>query len=107
MMSVLRNRIRSLLNIRAERRIPRTGAKPAIGASIINGDVRMKVPAGMSEELWRWMLEQGWRESRHVPDRRRYREVPASWANRLVDAPWDAKARALDAALRNAVQRPF
>jgi hypothetical protein len=106
MIAALRDWLRSLLRIRSERRLQRAGAKPAIGTSIIQGDLRMKVPAGMNEELWRWMMDQGWRESRHLPDRRRYRDVPAAWAHRLVDAPWDAKARALEAAVRHAASRP-
>jgi len=65
----------------------------------------MTVQAGMSDDLWRWLLEQGWREPAYRPDRRRYREVPSTWVTRLIDAPPEARARILVGAIENAAFR--
>jgi hypothetical protein len=95
-----------LLKLHKPRAAPRRGNKPAIGAYIIREDVRMTVQAGMSDELWRWLLDQGWREQVFQPDRRRYRDIPAAWVTRLVDAPPERCARVLEAAIERAVVRP-
>ncbi len=102
----LRNQVRGLLNIRKARATPRRSAKPAIGAYIIREDVRMTMQAGVSDQLWSWLQEQGWREAVYQPDRRRYRDVPSAWVTRLVDASPDVYARVLDAAMDKAVHRP-
>jgi hypothetical protein len=52
----------------------------------------MTIQAGFSDELWRWLLEQGWREVTHRPDRRHYRAVPASCVTELIDAPAEERA---------------
>ena len=101
----LRNRVRDFMRTRKERALPRRGAKPPIGAHIVCSDVRMTIQAGMSDELWRWLLEQGWREPAYRPDRRRYREVPSTWVTRLIDAPPEARARILETAIENAAFR--
>lgn len=106
MIVALRNRLRGFLHVQKERMTPRRGAKPTIGAHIVCGDVRMTIQAGMSDELWRWLLDQGWREPSYRPDRRSYREVPSTWVTRLIDAPPNARAQVLDAALAKASHRP-
>ena len=105
MMISLRNRVRDFIRTRKERALPRRSAKPTIGAHVVAGDIRMTVQAGMSDDLWRWMLEQGWREPAYRPDRRRYREVPSTWVTRLIDAPPEARARILEGAIENAAFR--
>ena len=85
--------------------MPRRGRKPAIGVGIVCGDVRMIVPAGMGEELWHWLMDQGWREVTHRPDHRVYRQVPVSCAERLVDATEEARARLLEEAIDHAELR--
>ena len=66
----------------------------------------MTVPAGFSEELWQWLLEAGWRELTYRPERRHYREIPASWGTRLVDALPETRALVLEAAIKKASLRP-
>ena len=66
----------------------------------------MIVQAGMSDELWQWLMEQGWREPAYFPDRRQYRDIPASWVTTLVDAIAEDRAAVLVAASANAVLRP-
>ncbi len=75
----VRDRVRTLLKIRVVRDVPSVGSKPAIGARIFRGDVRMTVQAGMTDGLWRWLVKEGWREITFRPDRRRYRDIPAAY----------------------------
>ena len=65
-------------------------------------DVRMIVLAGMSDELWEWLMDRGWREVIHRPDRRMYRQVPVSFAWRLIDATDDRRALVLERAVAHA-----
>jgi hypothetical protein len=65
----------------------------------------MIVPAGMSDDLWQWLLDQGWREVTYRPDRRIYRQVPVSCAARLVDAPEDERVSLLESAMDRAEVR--
>ena len=45
----------------------------------------MTVQAGFSDDLWRWLLKQGWRELRYRPDRRHYHSVPSTCVSELID----------------------
>jgi hypothetical protein len=103
----LRAHIRGLLRIQQARRSPTLGPKPAIGDLIGLGDLRMTVQAGFSNELWLWLVEQGWRELRHRPERRHYREIPVSCVTELIDALPEERARLLQAAIRRAQPRPI
>jgi hypothetical protein len=40
----------------------------------------------MSDELWQWLMDHGWRVPAYHPDRRAYRDVPSSFVTRLIDA---------------------
>lgn len=101
----LRDRLRTMLNIRKRRSPPRRGPKPGVGAKIFKDDVRMAVQAGLSHETWRWLQDQGWREIQFRPDRRRYRDVPTAWVTRLIDCAPEERAGVLDAAVARAVNR--
>ena len=105
-MRELRNWLRGLLRLRRERVLPRRSAKPAIGATVVAGDLRMTVQAGLSNELWTWLLEAGWRELTYRPDRRHYREIPSSWVTRLIDALPETRPLVLEAAIARASMRP-
>ena len=102
----VRDRVRTLLNIRVRRAVGCTGVRPALGARICREDVRMTVQAGLSDALWRWLQSQGWREITYRPDRRRYRDVPPAYVTRLIDASIEERERVLNAAVANAVLRP-
>jgi len=52
---------------------------------VIEG-LRLTVQAGMSDELWLWLMDHGWRVVSHRPDRRQYRDLPSSWVTRLIDS---------------------
>jgi hypothetical protein len=84
----LRARLRSLMGEQLPRRLPRRSSKPHIGAYIVQVEyrVRLVVQAGLSDELWLWLMDQGWRVAAYHPDRREYREIPGSWVTRLIDS---------------------
>jgi hypothetical protein len=66
----------------------------------------MSVQAGMSESLWRWLTQQGWREVLYRPDRRRCRDVPHTLVTQLIDAAPEDRARVLAVATSHASIRP-
>jgi hypothetical protein len=78
--------IRALTGQRRERCLQRRSAKPAIGTRIVllDAGMRMTLPAGLSDALWVWLLDAGWRVERYRPDRRQYREVPRSQVEQLL-----------------------
>ena len=103
----VRDQVRTLLKIRCERQIPSGGSKPGFGAKLVCGDIRLTVRSGMTDQLWRWLLEQGWREVAVRPDRRRYKDIPSTFVTRLIDAETnEARARVIDFAIANAEYRP-
>lgn len=78
----------------------RLRVKPAIGSTICCADVRMTVQAGMSDELWQWLVAQGWRPLAPREDRYRFRALPSAHVAALFDAAPDDRERYLLAALR-------
>ncbi|MBV8208534.1 MAG: hypothetical protein JO133_00570 [Burkholderiaceae bacterium] len=62
----------------------------------------MIVLAGMSDELWDWLMDRGWREVTYRPDRRTYRHVPVSCVRKLIDATDDRRSHDLELALARA-----
>lgn len=101
----LRDKLRTMLNIRKPRNAQRRGPKPSIGARITHDDVRMTVQAGMNYDLWNWLQAQGWREVMFKGDRRRYRDISTDWATQLIDAPAEQRAEVLAQAVDAAVAR--
>lgn len=103
----VRDQVRTLLKIRCDREIPSAGQKPAYGAKLFRGDIRMTVRSGMTDALWRWLLEQGWREVTVRPDRRRYKDIPTTYVTHLIDAPGnEERARVMAIAVAHAQYRP-
>jgi hypothetical protein len=94
------------MGLRRDRALPRRSGKPPIGACVVSGDLRMTIQAGLSDECWIWLLDEGWRELTYRPDRRHYREVPSSWVTRLIDALPEARPMVLTAAVSKASTRP-
>lgn len=103
--AAMRDRLRTLLNIRKPRGTQRRGPRPSVGSRIYREDVRMTVQAGMTVELWIWLQTQGWREVLFKGDRRRYRDVSTDWAMQLIDCPIDRREEVLAQAIENAVAR--
>jgi hypothetical protein len=104
----IRDRVRSLAGDRLPRRLPRRSAKPPIGARIaqVEYGVRLTVQAGLSDELWIWLLDRGWRVVTHRPDRRFYRDIPSSRVTRLIDCDPAFREKLLVEAIWNAESRP-
>jgi hypothetical protein len=103
--AAVRDRLRTLLNIRKPRGTQRRGPRPSIGSRIYWDDVRMTVQAGMTVELWGWLQTQGWREVLFKGDRRKYRDVSTDWAMQLIDCPAERREEVLAQAIENAVAR--
>lgn len=103
----VRDQVRTLLRIRCERDIPSESSKPPFGSKLFCGDIRMTVRSGMSDQLWRWLLDQGWREVPVRIDRRRYKDIPSAYVTRLIDAVAnEERARVMEVAIANAQYRP-
>lgn len=97
-MNRIRNRVRTLLRIRKQRQLPPAGPKPSVGSRIVANDFRMTVQAGMSDALWLWLLNRGWREVTYRPERRRYNDIGGAWVTRLYEARDEERGRVLLAA---------
>lgn len=105
--SHVRDQVRTLLKIRCEREVPSESSKPSFGAKLFCGDIRMTVRSGMSDALWRWLLDQGWREVVVRLDRRHYKDIPSAYVTRLIDSEAnEERARVIAAAIANAQYRP-
>lgn len=102
----VRNQFRNLLGIRRARATPRRTPKPALGARIHLGDIRMVVQAGLDRELWSWLQDRGWREITVRPDRRSYRDVPSSWMTLLIDSQPEQREAVLKVAIADARRVP-
>jgi len=99
-----RARMRLLLTEQVERRLLRRSAKPRIGVHVVHVEqaLRLTVQAGTSDELWQWLMDQGWRVEPHRPDRREYRDIPASYVTELVDVDPAQRERLMAEAIANA-----
>ncbi|MCS6943918.1 MAG: hypothetical protein RMK97_00615 [Sutterellaceae bacterium] len=84
----------------------RAAAKPHIGATIYCADLRMTVQPGLSDELWRWLAERGWRELHDLSRRHQLRAVPASAVSALFDAPPERWEALLAEAVKQAIFKP-
>jgi hypothetical protein len=99
--------MRKMLGLQKPRSAPPLGPKPRLGARIVNGDLRITVQAGLTEDTWHWLTAQGWREQTFRGDRRAYREVPPSMVASLFDtADPDERAQLMQLAIAQAQARP-
>lgn len=74
--------------------------KPSVGATICAADLRMTVQAGLSNELWVWLVRNGWRELQPGENRYRLRAIPTAAVARLFDAPPDRWEELLASAVK-------
>jgi hypothetical protein len=81
--------------------------KPRIGSHVVHVQkkLRMVVQAGMSDDLWKWLMDHGWRVSSHRPERRSYSDIPASYVTRLIDADPTQRKQLMVEATLNAQSR--
>jgi hypothetical protein len=94
--------IRGLLRIRYERALPRRSRKPAIGAYVVCGELRMTVQAGVG-----MVNAAGLARPQVRPDQRHYLVVPAHYVTELIDAPGELRSRVLSIAVSHASLRPI
>ena len=73
---VIKDKLRTLLNIRVKREACSVGAKPRMGSKITLGGMRMYITSTPPDELWYFFSLQGWREINHPRDRRKYVDLP-------------------------------
>ena len=85
-MQVIRDKLRSLLNIRVQRSATGLGPKPRTGSRIVLGRLRMIVTCTPPDDLWYFISLLGWREVKITRDRRQYDELPRASFEQLVRA---------------------
>jgi hypothetical protein len=84
----------------------RVANKPPIGATICCAGLRIGVQAGMSDDLWRWLVSLGWRELGPKDNRLQLKPLPTALVTRLFDAQPEERERVLTNAIRQASRRP-
>jgi hypothetical protein len=85
---------------------PRTAAPPKarMGATLCCAGLRMTVQAGLTDEMWQWLVALGWRELRSGENRLHYRALSSSLVNRLYDVAPDDRQKVLLLAIREATR---
>ena len=81
-------------------------SKPAIGATICCSGMRMSVQAGLSDDLWHWLVSQGWRELAPGGNRLQLKPLPTALVTKLFDAQPEDRERVLMNAIRQITRRP-
>src|SRR3989344_1772634 len=66
---------------------PAGGLRPAVGAVILRGRVRMAVPHPLPRELWDCLVLSGWRNLPVKNDRRKGLRLPEGALKELIDTP--------------------
>lgn len=80
--------------------------KPAIGATICCAGLRMSVQAGLSDDLWHWLVSLGWRELASGENRLQLKPLATTQITRLFDAQPEERERVLTNAIRQVTRRP-
>jgi hypothetical protein len=94
--------VSELLGRKKEQQRRREASKPAIGATLCCAGLRMTVQAGLSDDLWQWLVKLGWRELLPRENRLHFKPLPTALVTRLFDCPADDRERVLLAAIRQA-----
>ena len=84
----------------------REDSKPPIGATICCAGLRITVQAGLSDDLWRWLIGLGWRELAPGENRLKLKPLATTLVTRLFDAQPDERERVLTNAIRQVTRRP-
>ena len=83
----------------------RAANKPPIGATICCAGLRISVQAGMSDDLWHWLVSLGWRELGPKENRLQLKPLPTALVTRLFDAQPEERERLLMSAIRQATRK--
>ena len=100
--TLLSTPVSELLSRKKEQQRRRDASKPAIGATLCCAGLRMTVQAGLSEDLWRWLVKLGWRELSPRENRLNFKPLPTNLVTRLFDSAPEDRERVLLAAIRQA-----
>ncbi|MDQ3215720.1 MAG: hypothetical protein M3P99_06525 [Pseudomonadota bacterium] len=73
----------------------REASKPPIGATICCAGLRMTVQAGLSDELWSWLVGLGWRELAPGENRLQLKPLATTLVTRLFDSQPEQRERVL------------
>ena len=84
----------------------REANKPAIGATICCSGMRMSVQAGLSDDLWHWLVGLGWRELASGENRLQLKPLPTTLVTKLFDSQPAEYERVLMSAIRQITRRP-
>lgn len=76
--------IRTLFGIRRKRQVPPPSDPPNGRTVLVRGCIKMSVSTEISEELWHWLMVEGWRVSRYNNDRRAYTRMPENAVGQLM-----------------------
>jgi hypothetical protein len=82
----MKDLLRTLFSVRQKRRAPPVGPIPAVGSSIIRGQVKMAVTHPISPDMWNWLVLSGWRSIPVKNDRRKCMALPKSALKELISA---------------------
>lgn len=100
--TLLNTPIGELLGRKKEQQRRRVASKPAIGATLCCAGLRMAVQAGLSDDLWHWLVKLGWRELQPRENRLHFKPLPTTLVTRLFDCQEEDRERILLAAIRQA-----
>ncbi len=84
----------------------REASKPPIGGTICCAGLRMTVQAGLSDDLWHWLVGLGWRELAPGENRLQLKPLATTLVTRLFDAQPEERERVLVNAIRQVTRRP-
>jgi hypothetical protein len=67
----------------------------------------MTVQAGLSDELWRWLVSLGWRELQRGQDRLKLKPLPTGLVTRMFDSDPGEREKVLLGAIRQVTRQPI
>jgi hypothetical protein len=86
-MASLKDAARTLFKVRVKRKVPTSKQFPKSGSFIVRAEAQMMVTVDLTEELWEWLVLQGWRANSFPRDRRQYVQWPTNSMAILAKAP--------------------
>lgn len=86
-MASLKDAARTLFKVRVKRKAPTSKQFPKTGSFIVRTEAQMMVTMDLTEDLWEWLVLQGWRANSFPRDRRHYAQWPTNSMAILAKAP--------------------
>jgi len=82
------------------RRRSKDKRSPIIGDYVVYRHLKMKVTRTHSNDLWKWLVQNGWRVASFKNDRRSYLELPLATYEKLDFAPTSERPMMIRSYLR-------